>query len=158
MDLNELLRQVIAEAKAVKIPVSDRISPQIVINRRAKTRFGCCKKTADGFSIELCEKVIEAGEPACKAVLAHEVLHSCYGCMNHGVRWKNYAQRMKDAYGYDVVRAAKGEQLGVENDYPSKYRFRCECCGMIIERMRKSAFVKNFTRYRCRCGGKLEKL
>ena len=130
----------------------------MVINRRAKTRFGCCKKTADGFLIELCERVTEAGEAACKEVLAHEILHSCYGCMNHGVRWKSYAARLKQAYGYDISRTHKTDEIGVEKDYSVRYRFRCESCGAIIERMRKSSFVENYERYRCRCGGKLKKL
>ena len=157
MDLNELLRQVIAEAKAVKIPVSDKISPQVVINRRAKTRVGCCKKTGGGFVIELSERVVEAGETACKTVLAHEILHSCYGCMNHGVRWKSCAAKMKEAYGYDISRTTQSDELGVEKDYPVRYRFRCQSCGAIVERMRKSRFVENYKQYRCRCGGRLEK-
>ena len=158
MDVNELLRQVIAEAKALKIPVSDNISPHVVINRRAKTRFGCCKKTAAGFLIELCERVTEAGEAACKEVLAHEILHSCYGCMSHGVRWKSYAAKMNAAYGYDISRTSKSEELGVEKDYPVRYRFRCQSCGAVIERMKMSVFVKNYKRYRCRCGGRLRML
>ena len=158
MDVNELLRQVIAEAKALKIPVSDNISPQVVINRRAKTRFGCCKKVGGGFVIELSERVAEAGETACKTVLAHEILHSCYGCMSHGARWKSYAAKMNAAYGYDISRASKSEELGVEKDYPVRYRFRCQSCGVVIERMKMSVFVKNYKRYRCRCGGRIERV
>jgi len=158
MDVNELLRQVIAEAKALKIPVSDRISPQVIINRRAKTRFGCCKKTGEGFVIELSERVALAGEAACKEVLAHEILHSCYGCMSHGVRWKSYAAKMNVAYGYDISRVTKSEALGIKKDYPVRYRFRCESCGAVFERMKMSVFVKNYKRYRCRCGGRLQKL
>ena len=158
MDINELLRQVIAEARAIKIPVSDKISPQVVINRRAKTRLGCCKKTDGGFVIELSERVLDAGEAACKAVLAHEILHSCYGCMNHGIRWKSYAARMSEAYGYDINRTTKSDEIGVERDYPVRYRFQCDSCGAVIERMRKSAFVENYKRYRCRCGGRLQKV
>jgi len=158
MDINQLLKEVIAEAKAIDIPVSDNISPNVVINRRAKTRFGCCKKLNGEFVIELSDRVTVAGEKVCKAVLAHEILHSCRGCINHGVRWKSYAEKMNAAYGYDISRTAKSEQLGVEKDYPVKYRFECERCQKVYERMRKSAFVKNYKSYRCRCGGKLIKL
>ncbi len=158
MDINELLRQVIAEAKAIKIPVSDKILPEVVINSRAKTRFGCCKKVGTGYMIELSERVVSAGEKACKEVLAHEVLHSCYGCIDHGARWKSYAEKMNAAYRYSISRATGSEEIGVEKDYPVRYRFRCEKCGLVFERMRQSVFVKNYTRYRCRCGGRLVKL
>ena len=156
MDLDNLLQQVIAEAKALGIPVSKNIDDHVVINSRAKTRFGCCRKKAAGFVIEISDRVVAAGERACREVLSHEILHSCYGCMSHGVRWKSYAAKMNAAYGYEISRAKKGEQLGVEMEYQPQYRLRCQSCGAIIERMRKSALIKNYKRYRCRCGGKLE--
>ena len=158
MDLDNLLQQVIAEAKAIGIPVSQNIRPKVIINSRAKTRFGCCRKTAEGFVIEISDRVIAAGEQACRKVLSHEILHSCYGCMSHGVKWKSYAAKMNAAYGYEISRAKKGEQLGVETAYTPKYRLRCQSCGAVFERMRKSAIIKNYKRYRCRCGGKLELL
>jgi len=42
--LNELLIEVIAQAKALGIPVSPQISSDVLVNKRAKSRFGCCKK------------------------------------------------------------------------------------------------------------------
>ena len=36
-ELDKLLALVIAQAKAIKIPVSDRICPQVRVNRRART-------------------------------------------------------------------------------------------------------------------------
>ena len=79
MDIDNLLRQVIAEATALGIPVSKNINSKVIINSRAKTRFGCCRKTAEGFVIELSDRVIAAGEKACREVLSHEILHSCWG-------------------------------------------------------------------------------
>ena len=52
-ELDKLLALVIAQAKAIKIPVSDRICPQVRVNRRARTRFGCCIRRDGAYTIEL---------------------------------------------------------------------------------------------------------
>ena len=156
MDINKLLKEVIAESKALGIPVSDRISPEVVINSRAKTRFGCCKRTAQGYVIELSDRAVAAGEAVCREILAHEILHSCPGCINHQVRWKHYAGMMKQAYGYDIRTTRKCADLGVESGYQARYRLKCERCGAVLERMKKSSLIKSYWRYRCRCGGKLK--
>ena len=40
--IDGLLARAIALARAVRIPVSPDICPQVRLNRRARTRFGCC--------------------------------------------------------------------------------------------------------------------
>ena len=82
-ELDKLLALVIAQAKAIKIPVSDRICPQVRVNRRARTRFGCCIRRDGAYTIELSDLLAREGsEDAVLQVLAHEVLHTCYGCSN----------------------------------------------------------------------------
>lgn len=155
-DADELLKVVIAEAKALGIPVSPDILPNVQINTRAKTRFGRCVVLADGScQIELAGRVVAAGEHACKTVLAHEILHSCKGCRNHQVRWKSFAERMNAAYGYDIQRTHSPEGLGILNDKPCHYRLQCQRCGAVLTRMKKSPLVLHPERYRCRCGGQL---
>ncbi len=155
-DANALLETVAAEAKALGIPVSSGILPEVLINTRAKTRFGRCIILPNGnCQIELSGRVVAAGERACKTVLAHEVLHSCKGCRNHQARWKAYARRMNDAYGYDIQRTHSPEALGVLNDTPCRYQLRCQRCGAVLTRMKKSPLVRQPDRYRCRCGGPL---
>lgn len=153
-DADALLQIVIAEAKTLGIPISPDILAEVRINTRAKTRFGRCMVLRDGrCQIELTARVVAAGEHACKMVLAHEVLHSCKGCRNHQARWKAYAQRMNEAYGYDIQRTHSPEALGVSGEKPCRYRLRCQRCGVVLERMKKSPLVQYPERYRCRCGG-----
>lgn len=155
-DADALLKTVIDEARALGIPVSGGILPQVVINTRAKTRFGRCAVLPNGSCrIELAARVLAAGERACKTVLAHEVLHSCKGCRNHQARWQAYAKRMNAAYGYDIRRTHSPEALGVVNDAPYRYRLCCRRCGAQLQRMKKSPLVQHPERYRCRCGGQL---
>ena len=155
-ETDKLLARVIAQARAVKIPVSDRICPQVRWNRRARTRFGCCIRKGGEYIIELSARLAENGsEDAIMQVLAHEALHTCCGCSNHGKRWKSYAAKMNAAYGYRISRTDKFEDLGLEDDRPVRYWVVCAQCGRRIPRMKRSPLVDHPERYRCRCGGAL---
>ena len=96
-DFDRLLQAVLAQARALGIPVSSQIDPHVAVNRRAVTRFGCCICKDGRFTIELTARLLDAPEQACRQTLAHEILHTCPGCRNHGPRWKHYAQRMNAA-------------------------------------------------------------
>ena len=141
---DELLRLVIAQAAALGIPVSRKISPAVRLNARAKKRFGCCiGSPAKGFVIELSAALPAAGRQACLQTLAHEVLHTCPGCQNHGSRWKAYAERMNAVQLPQTV---------------PRYRWRIVCtgCGRQFYRQKSSALVRSPARYRCAvCGGRL---
>ena len=90
-DFDALLVRVLDQARALKIPVSAQIRPHVTVNRRAVTRFGCCIRRGEAFEIELSQRLLEAAEGACLQTLAHEALHTCPGCRDHGQRWKAYA-------------------------------------------------------------------
>ena len=51
--LDALLAKVIAQARQAGIPVSPAIDPKVRVNRRARTRFGCCIQKNGRFYIEL---------------------------------------------------------------------------------------------------------
>ena len=155
-EIDKLLARVIAQARAIRIPVSDHIRPQVRLNRRARTRFGCCIREGGTYTVELSAQLAQEGtEDAIMQVLAHEVLHTCYGCSNHGKRWKSYAAKMNAAYGYHINRTDNFEDLGIEDDRPVRYRVVCTQCGRQIPRMKRSPLVDHPERYRCRCGGTL---
>ena len=154
---DELLAEVIAEARKLKIPVSDMILPRVKINSRAVSRFGCCTRRPDGrYEIELSARLLEASEHMQRRTLAHEVLHTCYGCRRHGQRWKLYAERMNAAYGYSISRTGSYEKAGIEPP-ETKYLVVCTSCGAEFKRMKMSSLVQHPERYRCRCGGDLQR-
>ena len=64
--INELLAEVIEQARALGIPVSEDIVPEVRLNRRATGRFGCCIRRAGIYTIELSERLIlyRVGQPA----------------------------------------------------------------------------------------------
>lgn len=155
-ELDGLLVRVVEQARRIGIPVSPSIAPHVRLNRRARTRFGCCIRRDGAYTIELSERLVRDGsEDAVLRVLAHEVLHTCYGCSNHGKRWQGYAHRMNTAYGYHIQRTDGYEALGLEDDRPVRYWVVCAKCGHRIPRMKRSPLVDHPERYRCRCGGTL---
>lgn len=158
--LDGLLAQVIAQARALGIPVSGRIAPQVQLNSRAKKRYGCCKGSpGGGFVIELAAALPAAGRAACMQTLAHEVLHTCPGCQNHGERWRRYAAQMNAAYGYVIRRADAPAALGLAEAPAPVWRWciTCTACGQRFYRQRASTVVRRPGRYRCsRCGGQLQ--
>lgn len=156
-DCDALLQRVIRQARALGIPVSREIDSHVRVNGRALARFGCCRYEKGRQVIEVAGRVAKGPEESCMETLAHEVLHTCPGCRDHGKRWKDYAGRMNRAYGYHISRTATDEELGVE-ERPCKYLLRCERCGAEFKRYRASALTRHPERYRCRCGGRLERV
>lgn len=165
--LQELFEEVVREAESLGIPISRHISGP-VINTRAKARFGCCKaqKKAIGpvsYTIEISEKALAASEKNIKEIIAHELLHTCKGCMNHGKKWKEYTGVFRRGCGYEIKRTTSYETLGLEEPArtrqtePYKYVLICQKCGGKILRKRRCRLTENPHLYRCgKCGGTLE--
>ena len=134
-EFDALLARAVEQARALGIPVSARISPRVAVNRRAVTRFGCCIRRGGEYVIELSERLLEAEERACMQTLAHEVLHTCPGCRNHGALWKEYAARMNGAYGYAISRTGTCEALGVEVHYEAQFMDAPTLTGGVRQRL-----------------------
>lgn len=157
-DPDILLAQVIAQARSLSVPVSHGIDPHVAVNDRARTRFGCCKTVGGRHTVELSRALLEADERCIRQVLAHEILHTCPGCANHGRRWQHWAALMNRAFGYDICRTHAPEALGLSDPRPVRYLVVCRQCGNTLARMKRSALVEHPERYRCRCGGTLSVL
>ena len=154
-NLDFLLSQVIKQARSMGIPVSRRIDPHVVINTRARTRFGCCRTAMGQHTIEVSAALLNGEEQAVRQVLAHEILHTCPGCANHGVKWQRWADMMSRQFGYRIRRTTSHKALGLEDSRPVRYVVVCERCGNRTNRMKRSPLVDHPERYRCKCGGRL---
>lgn len=159
--INTLFEEVIREAQEVKIPVPKNIERHITINPRPKKRYGCCKHIGGKTIMEISAFVLKADEKKIKEVLAHELLHTCKGCQDHGARWKSYADRMNRAYGYCIKRVSSMEEMGLAaiplegQSSKVKYIIKCQQCGKEYPRQRFTCVMKKINAYRCQCGGKL---
>ncbi len=158
-DLQNLTDECIKEIVALGIKpgaISD-----VLINSRAKTRWGQCKAKSDGtFEIQISERLLKddrVSDDSCKETIIHEILHTCEGCMKHTGKWKIFAERTNAAYGYNIKRTTSSSEKGIEEHISSgimpKYMFTCRNCGIVIYRKRESKFTRNYRRYCCaRCG------
>lgn len=157
-ELNEMLADVIKEALEAGIPVPSNIYPQVRINRRTKKRLGCCIKKDEMYTIEISEIILDCDTQHIRNVIAHEVVHSCEGCINHGSLWKKYASMMNERYGYNIKRLVSMDEIGLGDAYEIrniKYIMKCQSCGKEYPRQRYTCVMKKINAYRCTCGGKL---
>jgi len=157
------MKEVIAQAVAIGIPISNNILEDVIVNNRAKTRFGCCKKYKNGYMIEVSSAIANGPETSLLLILAHEILHTCPNCQNHSKIWKAHAEAMNNTYGYKIKRTSNPEELGIimesllKRNNSVNYVLICRDCGQVIKRTRKSRLVTHTQQYRCKCGGKIER-
>lgn len=157
-ELDTLMQLMIQELRALNIPISPHILPSVAINKRAKRRLGCCKRLGERFTIEVSATLL-TDEPRLRQTLAHELLHTCPGCQNHGERWKAYAAIVNAAWGMEISRLAppnEDEPARLRHD-AVKYLLTCERCGKQFPRTRMCPPVQHPERYRCPCGGRLRR-
>ena len=109
-DYNALMKEIYEEVRALGIPVSGNIEPEVQINTRAKKRYGRCMRLHGEkyeYRIEVSAYLEGKDENCVRSVLAHELLHTCPRCMNHKLLWKTYAGKMNNAYSYCITATTK---------------------------------------------------
>ena len=155
--LDRLLREVVDQARSLDIPVSQQLEGSVRVSARAVRRLGVCRWEEGHYVIQVAARLLQAPEGLIRQILAHEALHTCPGCMNHGPSWKLYAQKMNQAYGYQISRLTPEAQLPLLEP-KGQYLLRCIQCGAQFTRMRRSKLIQHPERYRCRCGGVLQRV
>ena len=140
MDKKEIefcVQELIKECRNLKIPVSRKIDSKITINKRARSRFAACRREkgikGEIYRIEIGEMLLAADKKVVRTILAHELLHTCRGCYNHGTKWKEYAFKMNQTYGYKIKTTATYEELGLE----AKKRKKDQLCDNVPEMWQK---------------------
>ncbi len=160
-DFDLMLQAVLQQAKAAGLPVSDAIDRHVLINQRAKKRYGICICRNGRFTIELSAIMLTAPEKSCLQTLAHEILHTCPGCQNHGTLFRRYADIMNQRYGYQIRCTNSYEEMGITPEPPAsqpRYLLECRKCGRQFARIRYSTVIAHPSRYRCNCGGQLKRI
>ena len=77
-DYNALMKEIYEEVRALGIPVSGNIEPEVQINTRAKKRYGRCMRLHGEkyeYRIEVSAYLEDKDENCVRSVLAHELLH-----------------------------------------------------------------------------------
>lgn len=150
-------KQAIKEAENVLDSLGIEYGPidDIVINSRAKSRWGCCKynpKTRD-FVIEINVVLLSADYTALMNTLIHELLHAHESRIHDGHlgMWKVYAEKVNHYYPeYTIKRCTSAEEKGLTNyrnnsrrNEGYKYIIVCDGCGNVDKYRRKSKVVSD---------------
>lgn len=181
--LKRLYEECINELKSIEIDVLDEKNGiiEIVLSKRSKSRYGCCKQEEpDSTSryyekirnkryirygkfkkhkIEISEWVMQLDEKIIKNTIIHEIIHCFPYCNNHGEEFKKYAQDINENLGYNISRVGNKrddyEKSNIEykENLKPNYKISCSKCSQVFYRKR---IAKNFqNRYRCGiCNGK----
>lgn len=163
-DLMKLVDEVKNDLDALNIPY--RKVKEWSVGIKSKYQWGRCEQIKDGlFNIKISEKLLQddLDDQHAKNTIAHELLHTVKGCMNHKEPWKKLVKLLNTKIpSYNVTTTLNHEAVGlyVERKVPVyKYFFRCKKCGAELKYQRKSKFVEHSDRYHCsRCGGKFERI
>ncbi|MDD4377128.1 MAG: SprT-like domain-containing protein [Eubacteriales bacterium] len=159
--IKRLYNDVYYDLVTIKIPLANNI----VLDRentRAKLRLGSCKKIKKigkiEYHIELSNKLRKLNDREIKSVIAHELIHTCPDCMNHGIIWKEYSKIANAKLGYNVERCTNIEGLNIDvEEKQYKYKIYCENCNFVTYRMKKTRITNSPENYRCpECRGKIE--
>lgn len=124
------------------------------VNTRAKHRWGQCKKRGDKYSINISNRLLydDISDIATKTTVMHELLHSCDNAMEHKHEWLRLANKVNQAYGYNIKRCTSAsekmtdEQIKRYNkpvEHKKTYVCKCNDCDKIIGKYyRRSKFIQ----------------
>lgn len=155
---DRLLEEVREELTDIGIPISEKIAP-IEINTTAKKRLGQCayNRAFGEYEINIGEFILDHSEEVAKRTIAHELLHTCEGCMNHGEKFKAYADLANTVYNYGITITTNYNDIGVDPGIVYKYEVKCSGCGATSYKMRATSVTKHPENYRCgKCKGHLQ--
>ena len=158
-DLHKLANECIADLTAARMRL--RTVRNWKIGTKKKNLWGLCETVAPGvFDISISEVLLQddVSDQAAKNTIAHELLHTVDGCMNHGKYWHKLAKLVNERCpGYNVRSRTSAEDKGIQIEY--KYLLRCKGCGTIAGRHKRSRFVEHYEQYICaKCGNKFERI
>ena len=159
MDANKMLAKMIKEFEDSGIPIpAGKICPYVG-NLQSTHAFGrCVKKPDDTFQI-LLNDCIRDDEDQMRKTIAHELVHTCPGCFNHGNSFKHVALMVQIRLGIVVTRTSKikeGSSMDISRRMKAKYKITCTKCGTVSYRTRACALTKDPDKFQCsKCRGKL---
>lgn len=100
--LNDLLFDVITDAKNAGIPIDKNINKTVQIDTNRVDRMGYCDCKVFEYTIHITDIVLSANVKYIKDILGHEILHTCFLAKNHSWPWCEYAKIMNNKYGYNI--------------------------------------------------------
>lgn len=113
-DLKKEAQAVLEQVESIGIAHGEITGFYIKYNKTGY--WGMCRLLENGkYEIYINGRLLSGDIPviSLRTTLAHEILHSCPGCMNHGRLWKENCKKMELAFGYRIGRTASAYEQGV---------------------------------------------
>lgn len=120
-EIKEMVLKYRKELKANNIPVG--VIDDVKIARRNAQYFAITQMNIKcHYDIYISGKAIMAGEESLKNTLLHELCHTIRGCMNHGEKFKRYAERVSNIYNVNITTRATKEEIEKTENYNGDMR------------------------------------
>ena len=114
-EINAMLADCMAQLRAIGVPISESISPSVVLSR-TRAGFGDGRKTVDAsgeldydFVIRLSKYTLANSERSLRNTIYHELIHTVPGGFDHGRGWKKWAAYASERLGYHIQRVGGGD-------------------------------------------------
>lgn len=148
----------------------------VVVNTRAKRRWGQCKAKYVGrnvmgepvytYTINISSILLDDKTPieSLQNTIIHEIIHTCPGCFSHGNEWKRRAAKVKRELGYDIKRCSDADEKGISESITNVYRkpkyvVKCQKCGREVGRYKMCSIIEYPYHWRCGvCNGEFKRI
>ena len=151
----------------VKECCGDIVKPisKVSVNTRAESRWGQCKYRNGSYEIEISYRLLSDVVPmhAAMSTMVHEILHAT-DSVGHGEIWKHYARKVMQKHPeLSITRTSSASKFNLPEErttsrYKKIYAIKCMSCGKKHFSTRYSKSIQHPDWYRCKCGGKLERV
>lgn len=107
-ELNRMLSEEINELKSINVPISDSISPEVVVIASHKCYGECHYKgswandTGYDYVIALSAYTLISSEKSLRNTIIHELIHTVPEGYTHKGQWKKWADYASEKLGYNI--------------------------------------------------------
>ena len=150
-DLNKLYKEALADVINAGIKPGNILS--VNVDFKDMSAWGSCNYDSenDGYHIKISDRTLADNleDKAAMDTIAHEILHTCDSCMNHGKVWKSYTDAMNLIYKgkYHITVKETRQHKGIEFDERRyKYVIQCKHCKNKIGYMKKNRALESLKR------------
>lgn len=166
-ELNEMLSLGIKMLKAIDIPISESICPEVLL-ANSHSFFGqCCPKESTlkclrpqgyDYYIRISCFTLQNSEKSVMNTILHELIHTCKDTHGHDKQWQAYGRRIHETYGYDIRRQGGDKSAqDIKNLSAGRtrrrsflqYRLTCSDCGHSWSYTKAGKVVKSYKQCSC---------
>ena len=118
--IDRMLAETIELLKGLGVPISDSISPVVVLNGSHANYGVCCPKgsrkkyTEYDYYIEISGFTVNNSDGCLRNTLIHELIHTVPGGLCHTGEWKKWAKFVSERTGYHIQRIGGGDDTELD--------------------------------------------